>query len=405
MMTFLWLADLGNVPEPVETPSGAYMAGQMAEPMTAENWQAHDFTPSPGGPGLCATCGAMAGDSEHPHDRAVTETERILAEMLTANTGAHFLDSGGAYGRQWQATRAKYGLDSPPNSTYSGAPIRAANDPTEPELERVARAMRAEPDAYISDFGDVEISAFHWIAARLEYDADADAAFRRYARHVDWHVERDSRREASWPMLAEDFVRMRAGHAAREWGYSAPKVWSENTYNHDNRLDRTLQWASCGEYVALQVHGGADVRGGYTRPYVFRIIGADISDAADAEYVPVAVLGDFANVYVSCAGVARNADIPDGQLTADGVPVDRSVDVHSWDAGYDGWHLYAAEDTSRMLTFDRGAEPDAPPTAEPEEYDRRLVSAYDVARQNDAGVWTCPYDGTALVAVGPFPSC
>ena len=29
-------------------------------------------------------------------------TEQKIIEQLTANTGTHFLDSGGAYGRNWQ---------------------------------------------------------------------------------------------------------------------------------------------------------------------------------------------------------------------------------------------------------------------------------------------------------------
>ena len=38
-------------------------------------------------------------------------TERKIAEMLLENTGSHFLDSGGAYGRAWQHERARLGLD------------------------------------------------------------------------------------------------------------------------------------------------------------------------------------------------------------------------------------------------------------------------------------------------------
>jgi hypothetical protein len=35
------------------------------------------------------------------------KTEKIIYKMLTENTGEHFLDSGGAYGRHWQRNQKK----------------------------------------------------------------------------------------------------------------------------------------------------------------------------------------------------------------------------------------------------------------------------------------------------------
>ena len=48
-----------------------------------------------------------------------------------------------------------------------------------------------------------------------------------------------------------------------------------NSYNWDNYLSQVIQYVTF-EYqsrwfVLLQVHGGADVRGGYTRPQVFEM--------------------------------------------------------------------------------------------------------------------------------------
>ena len=51
-----------------------------------------------------------------------------------------------------------------------------------------------------------------------------------------------------------------------------------NTYNwsDDWLADQTLQGTSFGmgdrDYLILQVHGGADVRGGYTKPQVFELL-------------------------------------------------------------------------------------------------------------------------------------
>jgi hypothetical protein len=54
--------------------------------------------------------------------------------------------------------------------------------------------------------------------------------------------------------------------------------WSFNTYNFENWLvNQTLQGSFFGlgkkTYLIVQVHGGADVRGGYTSPKVFQLKG------------------------------------------------------------------------------------------------------------------------------------
>lgn len=48
-----------------------------------------------------------------------------------------------------------------------------------------------------------------------------------------------------------------------------------NTYNYDNNLDCTLQYSVIeidgDQYLFLQIHGGADVRGGYTNVKMFKL--------------------------------------------------------------------------------------------------------------------------------------
>ena len=55
--------------------------------------------------------------------------------------------------------------------------------------------------------------------------------------------------------------------------YSEGEPWTENTYNGECILSQTLQYISCTIdnecIIILQVHGGCDVRGGYTEPRVF----------------------------------------------------------------------------------------------------------------------------------------
>lgn len=66
-----------------------------------------------------------------------------------------------------------------------------------------------------------------------------------------------------------------------------------NTYNGEDLLSQTLQYVyfRCDgtDYVALQIHGGADVRGGYTEPVVFETsddYGHGIMDNARAGIAP-----------------------------------------------------------------------------------------------------------------------
>ena len=81
----------------------------------------------------------MTTDTANINTRPVSDTERKIAEMLLENTGSNMLDSGGAYGRAWQLTRAKYGLDGGlPNSAWHGGPGHPAADPGEDEIVTVA---------------------------------------------------------------------------------------------------------------------------------------------------------------------------------------------------------------------------------------------------------------------------
>jgi hypothetical protein len=55
----------------------------------------------------------------------------------------------------------------------------------------------------------------------------------------------------------------------------AETLWSENTYNRDCILSKTLQYAMFNwqdeTFVLLEMHNGADVRGGYSAPKVFSV--------------------------------------------------------------------------------------------------------------------------------------
>lgn len=237
----------------------------------------------------------------------VSETDRELAAMFTENTGRHMLDSGGAYGRNWERNAGK-----------------AAED------------FLAAPEATIEVWSNndwyVTRDTFHFLRTRLEYDADLNAELDTFA---------DLNPDENWFWIAENFP---AYHAELH-DLPAPdetNAITVNTYNHESTLDQTLQFVQVNhegegvypEYVVLQVHGGCDVRGGYTRPKVFLAAG-------DME---VGLLDDT-DIHIGCTGSTPS---PDDVLPGFVKP---EVEYHRWysdDAGYN-WY---SDDSNNELTRD-----------------------------------------------------
>lgn len=231
------------------------------------------------------------------------QTDKVLYGMLTENTGTHFLDSGGAYGRHWQANQG---------STLQG--------------------WIDGPSATLNRYGDYTKSVFHYLRDRVEYAQREDKIWYDY-----WHLERFN--DSNWIAISEEFVEELGafGMYKRE----GKPFWT-NTYNSEDALSQTLQFLTFslpfdrkikvkgyrtfheGEYVLLQIHGGADVRGGYTAPRVF-------SCESDA-------LFDNAHGSIECMGA--KPDVPSNQLTIDATPVPTPA-RHVFDtdnAGYT-WNL------------------------------------------------------------------
>jgi hypothetical protein len=162
-----------------------------------------------------------------------SRTESKLTEMFTANTGRHLLDSGGAYGRNWERNQGLTVQD------FSG-----------------------QPKATWERGGYITVNAWHYLNDRLEYSKAAEVLTR--LMHV-WELADFDNRNLYNLGDQEDFLK----HLGAEPG----NVW--NTYNWDNLLSQTLQGydfeLAGSRYVMLQVHGGCDVRGGYTLPVIFEL--------------------------------------------------------------------------------------------------------------------------------------
>jgi hypothetical protein len=162
--------------------------------------------------------------------------EDIIYEMLTENTGGSILDSGGAYGRNWERNQKKTLED-----------------------------FKKLPYAWIeSKYGIVSKSLFWHLVDHLTPDELLTAYFDKFAE-----VNPDDGYYELMELWLDSL-----GVGPEDDFYSAR--WAFNSYNFENWLpNQTIQGVffrlNDEDHLILQVHGGCDVRGGYTKPRVFTL--------------------------------------------------------------------------------------------------------------------------------------
>jgi len=167
-----------------------------------------------------------------------TPIEQAIADMLQDNTGCHILDSGGAYGRSWERNRHIQDFRQLPRF-----------------------AIQIEKDGTFL----TSLNVFHFLTEKLALDEHCQGLqswFNSFAAKNP---------DMSWPETIETFFEKKL--KPRDWSES----YSENTYNRESQLSQVLQYwvyedPNNQAYVWLQIHGGCDVRGGYTAPRIFQII-------------------------------------------------------------------------------------------------------------------------------------
>lgn len=168
-------------------------------------------------------------------------TDDMLAAMLTENTGRHMLDSGGAYGRNFERNAGKAAAD-----------FRAAPEVNVDTWERNGHTVVE----YIT------LDIFHFLSDRLDYNAEVDAAFHEFALA-------DERADESWFTCLNEWLNV----TGARWQGSDPMV--VNTCNGEDSLSQVMQFAMFEHpdtdepMAALMIHGGCDYRGGYTAPRMF----------------------------------------------------------------------------------------------------------------------------------------
>ena len=162
-------------------------------------------------------------------NKTITQTDRVLADMLTENTGRAMMDSGDAYGRNWEKNKG-----------------------------RSVESFIDAPAVQVSEWG-ISLDLFHYLRERIEFAPDVQAEFDEWANLPE-------NKETHWYGLMSEWCERYEDSFYSNSGF--------NSYNGECLLSQTIQgdyfeWQ--GEtYLMLQIHGGCDVRGGYTAPKIFK---------------------------------------------------------------------------------------------------------------------------------------
>ena len=158
--------------------------------------------------------------------------------MLIENTGIAMMDSGGGENRGWQRNQKKSIVDFK----------------NEPEV--------TIDDASADNSKEIEytVSLFHYLTRQLELDILCNEYNALECKDWDGTAEIGvygvSKKQAEW---------------IKKHGFEIKDTF--NSYNGDSSLSQVIQgtWLKIGveNYLLLQIHGGCDVRGGYTDAKLF----------------------------------------------------------------------------------------------------------------------------------------
>lgn len=152
-----------------------------------------------------------------------------IKKLLKESTGTHFLDSGGDSNRHWQ--------------------------------KNAKRNFNKEPRVLWDKYG-YSVNIYHYLCEVLNTD--------RNTQKINSFITRN---DLHWVQEVEEEI------TNKDFMYHEIKDWGEvyNTYNGKENISQTLLFKTFridGEqYVLLQVHQGADKRGGYTQARCFKLNG------------------------------------------------------------------------------------------------------------------------------------
>jgi len=194
------------------------------------------------------------------------KTKEVIDAMLKENTGRALCDSGGYGGRMWERNQNKDFEKQQICYLRFSVPPNDGDPSTDWHLETFMHNI------------------YHWLAERGTFDESMQKA-------LDAFAELPDNKELNWLSLQEAFVEhleeiTEPRTITHPWGTpkEGPNFLVINTYNHESLLSQVMQYVAFsveekilvfgqtiepGDYVLISIHGGADVRGGYTAPKAF----------------------------------------------------------------------------------------------------------------------------------------
>ena len=223
----------------------------------------------------------------------LTAEEITFRKACRQNTGAHMLDSGGAYGRHHER----------PLIDESSLEVLVRVDP-----------KYEDPDLCL----EVALETGGFLDNLLEIDRDL------HRQYEKWLEVEDSDNRMNWFETGQSFMEDILGYCQEERGnvynnendLTQMYVWE--VYNRDPKLD--WMYKEDDTVTVIYIHTGCDVRGGYGQPIFCR---------AKGEYaIPIDVVAEV--------------DLIEG-TDAEGEPLDdeeRERRCEEWQAGYSSAPLF-----------------------------------------------------------------
>jgi hypothetical protein len=207
---------------------------------------------------------AMSDSGSKAVPMASTDAEEVIKAQLVEDTGRHLLDSGSAYGRNWEENQDNPLWDDAAYTVNESWVTHNVYDYMTRRLGRDRSCVVLEAALYAYAYSE-DRKRDAWLTC-MEGFADAILAEkipRAGLRSMGLSDEAAEELLGLQAQLSADSV-----HGSRSGGMT------HNTYNGEfHTLSQVLQGTNIGgpysEYVLMQVHGGCDIRGGYTAPRVY----------------------------------------------------------------------------------------------------------------------------------------
>lgn len=165
-----------------------------------------------------------------------TKTEKKIHSMLIESTGCDSMDSGGDNSRHWQKNRKIKDMRKNKDLTWSSRKN--------------------------SDYIESSVDVFNWLNNNVEYTNEAEELTKQFYLFC-------RKKTDGYYALMHDWINEQTELENIETNQKE----CYNTYNDSSLLSQDIQYFTFEKnnksFVLMQIHNGADVRGGYTKPVIF----------------------------------------------------------------------------------------------------------------------------------------